>query len=135
MWKIAQSSVLTMIALFDLESEQLDVKIVFLHDELEEWIYMHQLDRFIISGNEYHIGLLKKFLNDLEQSPKQWYKMFDTFMILVMTIVGVSMTILLSDGSFIYLFVYLFICLLLYVDDMLIVYKNMSKINTLKTQF
>ena len=42
---------------------------------------MHQLDRFIISGNEYHIGLLKKFLNDLEQSPKQWYKMFDTFMI------------------------------------------------------
>ena len=45
------------------------------------------------------------------------------------------MTILLSDGSFIYLFVYLFICLLLYVDDMLIVYKNMSKINTLKTQF
>ena len=54
---------------------------------------------------------------------------------LVMTIVGVSMTILLSDGSFIYLFVYLFICLLLYVDDMLIVYKNMSKINTLKTQF
>ena len=63
---------------------------------------MHQLDRFIISGKEYHIGLLKKFLNDLEQSPKQWYKMFDTFMILVMTIVGVSMTILLSDGSFIY---------------------------------
>ena len=54
---------------------------------------------------------------------------------LVMTIGGVSMTILLSDGSFIYLFVYLFICLLLYVDDMLIVYKNMSKINTLKTQF
>jgi hypothetical protein len=32
---------LAMVALFDLELEQPDVKTVFLHGELEETIYMH----------------------------------------------------------------------------------------------
>ena len=33
---------LSMVAWFDLQLEQLDVKITFLHDELEEQIFMHQ---------------------------------------------------------------------------------------------
>ena len=49
-----------MIALFDLELEQLDVKITFLPGELEKHIYMHQLEGFIISGNKDHVCLLKK---------------------------------------------------------------------------
>ena len=36
-----------MIALFDLKLEQLDVKIIFLYDELEKSIYIHQLKGFI----------------------------------------------------------------------------------------
>ena len=51
-----------MIALFDLELEQLDVKITFLPGELEKHIYMQQLERFIISGNKDHVCLLKKNL-------------------------------------------------------------------------
>jgi len=35
---------------FDLELEQLDVKTVFLHGQLEEQIFMHQPERFIIEG-------------------------------------------------------------------------------------
>jgi hypothetical protein len=40
---------LTMVALFDLELEQLDVKTTFIHGELEA-IYMHQPKGFIVEG-------------------------------------------------------------------------------------
>jgi hypothetical protein len=39
-----------MIALFNLKLEQLDVKITFLHGELEEMIYMHYSYGFIPEG-------------------------------------------------------------------------------------
>ena len=91
---------------------------------------MQQPEGFIISGKEYHVCLLKKSLYGLKQSPRQWYKMFYTFMI--------------GNGyhrreydNYVYhkeLFDDSFIYLLLYVDDMLISYKNMSEINSLKTQ-
>lgn len=65
---------LAMVALFDLELEQLDVKTAFLHGELEERIYMHQPEGFIVQGKEDHVCLLKKSLYGLKQSPRQWYK-------------------------------------------------------------
>ena len=43
---------LAIVALFDLELEQVDVKIVFLHDELEEMIYMKQPEGYIREGQE-----------------------------------------------------------------------------------
>ena len=61
---------LAMVALFDLELELLDVKTVFLHGELEEHIYMHQPEGFIISEKEDHVCLLKKSLYSLKQSPR-----------------------------------------------------------------
>uniref|UniRef100_A0A2N9EX70 Reverse transcriptase Ty1/copia-type domain-containing protein n=1 Tax=Fagus sylvatica TaxID=28930 RepID=A0A2N9EX70_FAGSY len=121
---------LSMAALFDLELEQLDVKTTFLHGELEEQIYMHQPKGFKILGKEDQVCLLKKSLYGLKQSPRQWYKQFDTFMIGH----GYSRSEYdncvyhrkLSDDSLVYL--------LLYVDDMLIAAKNLVEINKLKTQ-
>ena len=74
--------------------------------------------------------MLKKSLYSLKQSLRQWYKKFDTFTIGN----GYHRSEYdnyvyhkeLFDGSFIYL--------LLYVDDMLIAYKNMFEINKLKNQ-
>ena len=41
---------LAMVALFDLELEQLNAKTTFLHGELKEQIYMHQPEGFVIQG-------------------------------------------------------------------------------------
>ena len=43
---------LTIVAQFDLELEQMDVKIVFLHGELEEKIYMKQPKGYNQEGKE-----------------------------------------------------------------------------------
>lgn len=57
---------LTIVALFDLELEQLDVKTTFLHGELKETIYMHQLETFTTKGKEYHVCQLRISLYDLK---------------------------------------------------------------------
>jgi hypothetical protein len=44
---IMKDSSIQVFALFDLKLEQLDVKIIFLYDELEKSIYIHQLKGFI----------------------------------------------------------------------------------------
>ena len=66
----------------EFELEQLDVKTVFLHGELEEEIYMDQPEGFIVQGKENYVCKLKKSLYGLKQSPRQRYKMFDSFMLL-----------------------------------------------------
>ena len=121
---------LAMVAKLNLELEQLDANTMFLRGELDEQIYMHQLEGFEIHRNEDHVCLLKKQLYGLKQSLSQWYKHFDTF------IVGNGYCRSAynncvyhkkhSNGSYVYL--------LLYVDDMLIAVKDMSQINRLKTQ-
>lgn len=62
-----------MVAMLDLELKQFDIKMGFLYGELEEQIYMHQPEGFIISGKEDHVSMLKKFIYGLKQSPRQWY--------------------------------------------------------------
>jgi ATP-binding cassette subfamily B (MDR/TAP) protein 1 len=69
------------VALHDLELEQLGVKTVFLHGELEEEIYMDQPEWFIVPGKEDLVCKLKRSLYGLKKSPRQWYKMFDSFML------------------------------------------------------
>ena len=70
---------LSLVAIKDLKLEQLDVKTAFLHGDLEEQIYMKQPEGFEVVGKENHVCLLKKSLYGLKQSPRQWYKKFDSF--------------------------------------------------------
>ncbi|CAL9112903.1 unnamed protein product, partial [Musa textilis] len=91
---------------------------------------MEQPHGFEVDGKEDYVCLLKKSLYGLKQSPRQWYKRFDSFMLGH----GYTRSMYdscvyfrkLNDGSFVYL--------LLYVDDMLIAAKNLSEIHTLKMQ-
>ena len=50
---------------FDLEIEQMDVKTTFLHGDLEEEIYMKQLEGFTMKGGKQMVGKLKKSLYGL----------------------------------------------------------------------
>ena len=52
---------------------QLDVKNAFLHDHLNETIYMHQLLGFRDSTYPDHVCLLRKSLYGLKQGPQAWY--------------------------------------------------------------
>jgi hypothetical protein len=67
----------SIVALPNLELQQLDVKTTFLHGELEEEIYMDRPEGFIVPGKENYVCKLKRSLYGLKQSPRQWYKRFD----------------------------------------------------------
>jgi hypothetical protein len=122
--------VLSLAASLDLEIEQMDVKTAFLHGDLEEEIYMEQPEGFRVKGKEDYVCRLKKSLYGLKQAPRQWYKKFES----VMEEQGYRKTTSdhcvfvqkFPDGDF--------IILLLYVDDMLIVGMNSSRIDRLKKQ-
>ena len=88
---------------------------------------MDQPEGFIVPGKENYVCKLKKSLYGLKQSPRQWYKRFDSFMLLngfKRSEYDSCVYIKIVEGSPIYL--------LLYVDDMLIAAKSRKEITTVK---
>lgn len=73
--------ILAIVALRNLEVHQMDVKTVFLNEDLEEEIYMEQLKGYVALGQEKKVCKLVKSLYGLKQAPKQWHKKFDDVMI------------------------------------------------------
>jgi hypothetical protein len=69
------------VVVHDLEFEQLDVKTSFLDGELEKKIYMDQPEGFVVPRKEDLLCNLGRSLSRLEQSLRQWYKRFDSFMV------------------------------------------------------
>ncbi|KAK0579188.1 hypothetical protein LWI29_022490 [Acer saccharum] len=120
--------ILALVSYFDMELEKLDVKTAFLHGDLDETIYMSQPKGFESKSKPSHVCLLKKSLYGLKQAPRQWNKKFDSFM----TSIGFHKSnfdaCLYFSSENIDNSVYL----LLYVDDMLIASKEMSRIIDLK---
>ncbi|CAL2238507.1 unnamed protein product [Prunus armeniaca] len=119
---------LAMATQHDMEIEQMDVKTAFLHGDLEETIFMAQPEGFVEYGKENLVCQLKKSLYGLKQSPRQWYKRFDYFML------KINFRRCLYDCC-VYYHVFqdgMIILLLLYVDDMLIACQDKSRIQDLK---
>jgi Reverse transcriptase (RNA-dependent DNA polymerase) len=63
-------AVLGLVAGLDLELEQLDIKIIFLYGDLEEEIYMVQLEGFEVKRKDNMVCKLKKSLYGLKQAPR-----------------------------------------------------------------
>ncbi|MCO5577255.1 hypothetical protein L7F22_031082 [Adiantum nelumboides] len=124
--------VLSLVTTEDLELNQMDVKMAFLHRDLEEDAYMVQPEGFEMESKKPKraklVCRLCKALYGLKQGSRQWYLKFDKYM----QSQGYERsqedhclyTQKLSDASL--------IMLILYVDDMLIAGKSKDEIANLK---
>ena len=116
--------VLAMCATLNLHLEQLDVKTAFLHEDLEEEIYMLHPEGFEDKEKKNLVCRLNKSLYGLKQAPRCWYKRFDSF------IMSLGYNRLSSDPcAFFKRFgENRFVTKLLYVDDMLVAGPNKDHI-------
>ncbi|GJY28084.1 zinc finger, CCHC-type containing protein [Tanacetum coccineum] len=106
----------------------MDVKTTFLNGDLDEEMYMKQLEGFVMPGNEHKVCKLVKSLYRLKQAPKLWHQKFDE------VVLSSSFHLNQSDKC-----VYrkfdtsgkgVIICL--YVDDMLIFRTNQDQVDKTK---
>ena len=120
--------VLSLVVERNMELEQMDVKTTFLYGELEETIFMKQPEGFVIKREEDKVCLLKKSPYRLKQSPRQWNKRFDCFMLknnFVRSRLDNCIYLKeVSNGCMIYL--------LLYVHDILMASESLVEIQKLK---
>ncbi|KAL2251628.1 UNVERIFIED_CONTAM: Retrovirus-related Pol polyprotein from transposon TNT 1-94 [Sesamum indicum] len=119
--------ILALTADYDWELKQMDVKTAFLHGDLDENIYMTQPSGFSDISKPDYMCLLKKSLYGLKQSPRQWNKKFDVFVL--------SLNFTRSNYDHCLYFKYVDntpIFLVLYVDDMLIASPSLQLIHTLQ---
>jgi hypothetical protein len=69
--------IMTLVAHYNLELHQMDVKIAFLNGDLLENVYMAQPKGFVMKGKE-HMGChLRKSIYGLKQTSRQLYLKFD----------------------------------------------------------
>ncbi|KAF3661707.1 hypothetical protein FXO38_11555 [Capsicum annuum] len=114
-------------AVYDLEIHQMDVKTSFLNRELEKEIYMEQPGGFVVPGKENNVCKLIKSLYGLKKTPKQWHAKFDQTMLANrFKINECNKCVYIKDTPNHQVIV----CL--YVDDMLIISRDISDINATK---
>ncbi|KAL5823734.1 hypothetical protein ACOSQ4_021634 [Xanthoceras sorbifolium] len=68
--------ILALVAQFDFELQQMDVKTAFLNGDLEDEVYMKQPEGFPSSDGEQLVCKLKKSIYGLKQASRQWYLKF-----------------------------------------------------------
>jgi len=118
---------MALVAHYNLELHQIDVKTAFLNRDLEEDVYMDQPVGFIEEGKEYMVCKLKRSRYGLKQASRQWYLKFnDTTVSFGFKENTVDRCIYLKvSGS-------KFIFLILYVDDILLATNDLSLLSETK---
>ena len=69
-------TIMALVAHFDLELHQMDVKTVFLNGDIEETIYMVQPENFVSGDLKSMICKLNKSIYGIKQISHQWYYKF-----------------------------------------------------------
>ena len=75
--KDSLSIIMAIVAHFDLELHEMDVRTTFLNGDLVEDVYMSQPIGFDEVGKDHMICKLQKFIYGLKQASRQWYIKFD----------------------------------------------------------
>ena len=120
---------MTLVSTFDLYIEKMDLKKEFLHEYLEEEIYMKNLEGLTMKGKEELVYGNKKSIYGLKQSLRMWYQKIDSYI----KDLGFKK---IQVGHCVYSkqvrehFIYV----ALYVDDMFLVGNDMDLIKEVKQQ-
>ncbi|GJY94648.1 putative zinc finger, CCHC-type containing protein [Tanacetum coccineum] len=113
--------VMALVAHFDLELHQMDVKTAFLNGDFHEDVYMAQPQGFKSKGQEHLVCKLKKSICGLKQASRQWYLKFDEVMKkhnFIKNQVDQCVYLKMSGSNF--------IILVLYVDDIPLASNNID---------
>ncbi|RVW43546.1 Retrovirus-related Pol polyprotein from transposon TNT 1-94 [Vitis vinifera] len=119
--------VMALVAHFDLELHQMDVKIAFLNGDLSEEVYMSQPEGFKENGKENMVCRLKRSIYGLKQASRQWYLKFDK----IVTSFGFienefdQCVYMKVNGS-------KYIFMVLYIDDILLASSDVNLLNDTK---
>nr|BBF90152.1 polyprotein -like [Oryza rufipogon]BBF90155.1 polyprotein -like [Oryza rufipogon] len=119
--------IMALVAHYDLELHQMDVKTAFLNGDLEEKVYMAQPKGFVMKGNENMGCRLKRSIYGLKQASRQWYLKFDGTIKKFGFQENVEDNCIYSkfkNGRFIFL--------ILYVDDILLASSDVSLLQETK---
>jgi hypothetical protein len=106
--------IMALVAHYDLELHQMDVKTAFLNGNLEEEVYMDQPEGFSLKEKEHMVCKLNKLIYGLKQASRQWYLKFNdtiTSFGFKKNIVDRCIYLKVSRSKFLFL--------ILYVDDIL----------------
>ncbi|RYE20331.1 MAG: hypothetical protein EOP45_11235, partial [Sphingobacteriaceae bacterium] len=119
--------VMAMVAHYDLELHQMDVKTAFLNGNLDEEVFMDQPEGFVVDGKEHMVCKLKKSIYGLKQASRQWYLKFNdtvTSFGFKENIVDRCIYLKISGSKF--------IILVLYVDDILLATNDLGLLRQTK---
>ena len=119
--------IMALVAHYDLELHQMDVKTAFLNGNLEEEVYMDQPEGFSVKGKEDMVCKLKRSIYGLKQASRQWYLKFNdtiTSFGFKENIVDRCIYLKISGSKFIFL--------VLYVDDVLLATNDLGLMHDTK---
>ena len=120
--------IMALVAHFDLELHQMDVKTAFLNGDIDEIIYMVQPENFVSQDSKEMVCKLKKSIYGLKQASRQWYYKFHQVILsfgFEMNVVDDCIYHKFSGSKYIFL--------VLYVDDILLASNDIGLLHETKT--
>jgi Reverse transcriptase (RNA-dependent DNA polymerase) len=119
--------IIALVAHFDLELYQMDVKTVFLNGDIDEYIYMSQPPNYESNDSKQMVYKLKKSIYGLKQASRQWYFKFHQVIIsfgFEPNLVDECIYHKFSGSKFVFL--------ILYVDDILLASNDKNMMHETK---
>ena len=119
--------IMALVAHFDMELHQIDVKTAFLNGDLNEEVYMMQPEGFVANDSGKLVCRLKKSIYGLKQASRQWYLKFHSVVTsygFVENKVDQCIYCKVSGRKFIFL--------ILYVDDILLASSDLGLLHETK---